>query len=36
MKLPFCVACGVLNARGVRTARDSEWTGVQVNNVLER
>jgi DNA invertase Pin-like site-specific DNA recombinase len=25
-----------LNARGVRTARGSEWTAVQVNNVLER
>jgi DNA invertase Pin-like site-specific DNA recombinase len=25
-----------LNARGVRTARGSEWTGVQVSNVLER
>jgi DNA invertase Pin-like site-specific DNA recombinase len=25
-----------LNARGVRTARGSEWTGVQVNHVLER
>jgi hypothetical protein len=25
-----------LNARGVRTARGSEWTPVQVNNVLER
>ena len=25
-----------LNARGIRTARGGEWTGVQVNNVLER
>jgi len=25
-----------LNARGIRTARGSEWTGVQVSNVLER
>ena len=25
-----------LNARGVRTARGGEWTGVQVSNVLER
>src|SRR5262249_2047279 len=25
-----------LNARGVRTARGSEWTAVQVSNVLER
>ena len=25
-----------LNARGVRTARGSEWTAVQVNNVLRR